>query len=360
VIPSPLRPADEPPNPAFLGPARFLLPNDDPSLYSDLDCISYQFLLSGKPAAYLEFADGSDYSKLYADPVNRNKITKLTQHNNTVYVVVPGYSRDFLPLMRQFSAFGMIEEASNMVPHTVSDFKMTIVYADSRGFHRAMTGGRQAGFNIRPLLDGESKCEKSPQKLRPFFADDVVGDRDSGICSKLEKSDFRATASSVKLGKPENVFNTRKPFFFSTQEDDGAWVAVHFLNSHAYLNGIVIKSTPLQNDGPHLRAFVLEGSADGVNFFVLAEVVSAVELNCPGGILVCDFGVESQPFEILRVRQTAPNWGGTNELCVCSVDFVGRLEAFATFVRRQQEQDIMAAKNRVIVLEERLARRCGA
>jgi hypothetical protein len=355
VMPSPLRPAAGPPNPAFVGPARFLVAKDDPSLYSDLDCVRYAFVLGGKPAAYLEFADGADFTKLCADAAARSKVTQLTQHKNTVYVIVPGFSRDFLSLMRQFGAFGVIEEASSLMPLTASDFRMTIVYADSRGFHRAMVGAGRAGFNIRPLLDGESKCDKSPYKLRPFFPDDVVGVRDSGICARLDRSDFRVTASSVKLGRPENVFNSRKPLFFSTQPDEGAWVAVRFLNSHAYLSGVVVRSAPLRQGRPHLRAFVVEGSADGANFFVLADITDAVELDRPGGVLVCDFGVEAQPFEIVRIRQTAANWGGTNELCVCSIDFLGRLEAFATFVRRQQEQDIVAAKTRVRQLEDRLA-----
>jgi hypothetical protein len=264
---------------------RLLFATDKPNLPTNLLRKSYRFYFRSHIALYLEVTNSHAVSLISRGPT---KGTLLLDHLNTIHVTLFNDHPDFHALVTTFVSFGSIQEVSKLTPISGNEFVMTIVYADEFGFHRSMKHKFPPEIQVRPLLDGEQKCEKATLKIPHYFPPDIIAEFSLerplfGICARCESNLFTVSSSSVKYGRPENVFLSEKPLFFSTKDVSDSWIEICFETRHLYLTGIVLKSCPFEKDECHPRGFKIEGSSDGQNYFVLGEVEDCVELNLPGG-----------------------------------------------------------------------------
>jgi hypothetical protein len=200
---------------------------------------------------------------------------------------------------------------------------------------------------------------RSVVRIQKYLVPDVVAEFAPerplfGVCARAGGDRVAAAASSARYGAPGNVFAAERPVFFATGDEPGAWVEAAFCNRQIYLSGIVIKSSPFEKDDVHPRAFKIEGTGNRGDTVVVAQVDECHELNAPSAVLFLK--VEQQtPFHTIRISQTGPNWKGTHELAICSVDFYGRLEEMATWAAREQKREEVANQQKIKALEEELA-----
>jgi hypothetical protein len=92
---------------------------------------------------------------------------------------------------------------------------------------------------------------------------------------------------------------------------------------------------------------------------VVADVEECHELNAPSAVLVLKVE-HPAPFTAIRVSQTGPNWKGTHELAICSIELFGRLEDLSTWAMREQKRAEAANQEAIKALEEELARETEA
>jgi hypothetical protein len=148
---------------------RLLFTTDNPNLLT----ISYRFFFRSRTALYLEI---TEFQAVTLFSRGSAKGTLLSDHLNSIHITRFQNHPDFRSLVTTFVSFASIQEVSKLTSISGNEFIMTIVYADEFGFHRSMKHKFPPEIRVRPLLDGEQKCEKATLKIPHYFPSEVIAE----------------------------------------------------------------------------------------------------------------------------------------------------------------------------------------
>lgn len=139
------------------------------------------------------------------------------------------------------------------------------------------------------------------------------------------------TSSSIRKGNeelsPRNVilFDDKSKDFISDDKEN-SWIEFDFKNHTIIPKHYTIRSYNRPPSLHHPKSWIIEGSNDRENWDVVDEQRETASLNRRDHFHT--FAIKNQNlsnYRFLRMRQTALNWIGNNQLCLGSVEFYGYL-----------------------------------
>ena len=188
--------------------------------------------------------------------------------------------------------------------------------------------------NINYENDSKIKRYITIEKNFPYDRDHPF----DGIINFLSKKsgndidqEIHFSSSSIINGDdtyhPRNVsiFNDNSKFFDSDNTKNN-WICLKFKNCRVLPTNYTLRTGNWVEDDRHIKSWVVEGSEDDVDWFVLDEKCNCADLNGKNLCKTFDIGKERwRECKYVRIRSKGMNWMGDNCLLIEAFEIHGKI-----------------------------------
>ena len=131
-------------------------------------------------------------------------------------------------------------------------------------------------------------------------------------------------SSSDEFSELNSIVNyDNSNFYFSTDNYLNQWICFDFKDKKVELEYYTIKT--IQFERQHLRNWVIEGSNSEKDWDELDSRENCPVLNGSGKIATFEVA-NHKMCRYIRLRQTGPNWEGSNQLVLQAIEFYGKMK----------------------------------
>ena len=178
--------------------------------------------------------------------------------------------------------------------------------------------------------------EKTPPAKQPENSDICVPFNESdplnGIFAELNRRHngnlqgrgvLVITASSTLANQPEQIVEPNWKSHWVSENIPDQWIKIDLKSARLMVSGYSIKTYNYVAGGNHLRSWVLEGSADDVDWVELDRQQSTSDLNGKG--LVKSYEVKmTGSYRYLKLTQTGKSHCDSDMMALTAIEFFGR------------------------------------
>lgn len=287
-----------------------------------IEFISSHFgqLISSKKEEFYDFDVNSLFEIISNDHLRLNSEDQLLEFVNELYKLDTKYSILYDEILFENVSSKTIQEFIQIFD-TEKMSQMTWIHLCDR---------LKIEIQVAQRVSQLSRYDKKESFSIPF-----TGKEFEGIISHIQKLNqncdncIDVTSSSIYCDDEE--FNPRKAILFDETKKSfgslnqkGSWICIDFKEYKVSPSHYTIRSSHAFCNLP--KSWVIEGSNDCDQWEVLDEeinnssikqnnVVHTFEMNKPS----------SKAFRYIRMKNTGPDWGGSNYLFINAIEFYGKL-----------------------------------
>lgn len=139
---------------------------------------------------------------------------------------------------------------------------------------------------------------------------------------------IKITSSSLRFEYPPSnvvIYNDSQKQF-RTNDSPNSWICFEFLENSIIPTSYQIRSYPFWKNENHPKTWVIEGSMDNVNWFILDSQENCAILNDSNVSHI--FSIDeskSKKVRYIKMRQTGKNWKNMDHLNLDCIEFYGKL-----------------------------------